>query len=128
MGNYTKPKNKLKELYGHRDMLTLIESDILAFHHLIKKALGGKDTVDNGALLEESCHEWLHSLEEDDPELFDLINECLKLYKICLDLNKKKTIKFYKKEVAPIVIDLVSERDIKEEKKKLQKELRKNNK
>lgn len=96
----TNNRKKLILLYGCRDMLTLIETEKLEFHHLLKKALGGKSNIENGALLDEYIHDWLHSLEISDPDLYDLINECLYLFKVCLDYGLEDLIYHYEKEVA----------------------------
>lgn len=108
----TEAKRKLIILYGCRDMLTLIYNPELEFHHLLKKEHGGKANVENGALMEDFAHDWLHSLENSDPELYDLINECMILYKKCLDLNKKNLIDQYQKTVAPKAKALIKQKAI----------------
>ena len=106
-----KSRDKLKLLYGCRDMLTGLFNENLDFHHLIKKEYNGPKTIENGALLERLCHIWLHSLEYDDPELYELINECLDLYKKCIDYGLIKLVCQYETEVFPKVLVLVNKRN-----------------
>lgn len=56
----------------------------LSYHHLvIPRRLGGKETIDNGAILKQSTsHDYLHIIEKIDPETFyaitsELIDENL---------------------------------------------------
>lgn len=97
-------KEQLKILYGCKCMLTGIkEKKKLTFHHIIKAEHGGPATANNGANLIGEIHSWLHcSIENNDPELFALINECLQLYKICLDLNEQRLIEHYEQECMPL--------------------------
>lgn len=111
-------KQKLKVLYGCRDMLTGLKTGILTYHHIIKKENDGPRTVENGALLERKCHEWLHYFEIIDPEMYILINECLILYKKCVDLSLIKLIQQYEKEIFPKVISLVDQHTSSEQKLK----------
>ena len=50
----------------------------LTYHHLKAKRYGGKATVENGACLCRSCHDWLEQLSETEREK---INEELRQYK-----------------------------------------------
>jgi len=50
----------------------------LTYHHLKAKRFGGKATLDNGAELCRSCHDWLEQLSETKREI---INEELRQYK-----------------------------------------------
>jgi hypothetical protein len=51
----------------------------LSYHHIQKKANGGKLTLDNGALLNKStAHPYLHVIEITDPEMYLYINNLLK--------------------------------------------------
>lgn len=50
----------------------------LTYHHLIPKRLGGKCTVENGAIICRSCHDWLEQLSNTDREV---INNELREYK-----------------------------------------------
>lgn len=49
-----------------------------SYHHLVKKANGGKKTINNGAILNEVAHHYLHLIESYDLELYDYINSILK--------------------------------------------------
>jgi len=52
----------------------LIKKDI-TYHHIVKKEHGGLKTIDNGALLMPSGHEYLHLIEFKDIETYNAINK-----------------------------------------------------
>ena len=54
----------------------------LTYHHLKPKRNGGKATLENGAVLCRSCHDWLESLSARDRER---INDELREYKRQID-------------------------------------------
>lgn len=100
MGN-NGAKTDLQILYGARCMLTMVKTR-LTYHHIEKAEHGGPSTVDNGAILSEASQEWLHNnIERADPELFDLINECLILYKMSMDAGKEELVQMYQEECVP---------------------------
>lgn len=88
-------KRELIWLYGARCLLTELATE-LNYHHLHKKCDGGKETVENGAIISRGPHTWLHSLEESDIQQYRDLNEALKCYKICLDWNETEGIKIFK--------------------------------
>ena len=46
----------------------------LTYHHLIiPNRAGGKRTIENGAILTQNSHEYLHLIERIDPEIFYFI-------------------------------------------------------
>lgn len=46
----------------------------LSFHHLIvPKRKGGKETIENGALLMRNAHDYLHIIEGADKEVYEAI-------------------------------------------------------
>lgn len=104
-------KEKLITIYGNGCMLTNINIDkdkhyLLTMHHITKRCEGGQTNVDNGSNLIASIHNWLHNtIERDDRELFDLINECLYLYKKCMDENNLELIKQWREECVPLFIE-----------------------
>lgn len=49
------------------------------FHHIQKKEHGGKETIDNGAILSEISHRYLHIIECKDIELYLTLNNMLKI-------------------------------------------------
>lgn len=98
-------RGKLNIKYGARCLLTNIKLQKGSYHHIFKKEYGGQATVENGANLVEEIHQWLHSLEYYDIELFNLINECLRLYKRCLDTNNRELIEMYENECMPLFYD-----------------------
>lgn len=93
-------KKIIKEQYGDKCMLTFLKEGLMTLHHLQKRANGGKNTVENGGLLVYTIHQWLHNdIELHDKELYDLINECLILYKMCVDQNETELLEQYENEV-----------------------------
>lgn len=93
---------KLQLLYGCRCLLTGIKTDELSYHHCkIKKEYGGQATVENGAQLIDEIHKWIHSLEHADMELYQLVNDCLDLYKQCIDKGLVDLIEQYETECMP---------------------------
>ena len=110
MSNSNAPARKnLEVLYGCRDMLTGIKGQ-MTFHHLFKKADGGRSTIKNGALLIKQTHAWLTNMEYEDIELYNLVNECLDLYKQCIDYGNIDLIKQYENEVMPKASHLIFKR------------------
>ena len=101
-------KRELQEMYQKRCMLTGIREKTMTFHHIDKKEFGGKSTVENGALIIQTAHSWLHNdIEQNDIELLYLINECLQLYKQCLLEHREELIGDYQREVMPEVLKRV---------------------
>lgn len=54
----------------------------LQFHHIVKKADGGKMTINNGAILTPDAHKFLHTIERYDIEIYNAIKKMFKLYVI----------------------------------------------
>ena len=96
-------KKQLCSLYKARCMLTGIKGP-LTYHHIIKVCDGGYKTVSNGAMLREDAHQWLHNdMEVHHEETFDLLNECMQLYKACVDEGKLGLVTMYEEEIMPKV-------------------------
>lgn len=66
--------------YKRRKIHTLETS--LTYHHLRHRSEGGHTTMDNGAVLSEMAHRYIHSLPRDEEEL---INDMIRKYKFKLD-------------------------------------------
>ncbi len=94
-------REQLQVLYGCRCLLTGINTDKLTYHHIIKKEHKSPTNVKNGAQLIAEIHQWTHRLEHTDMELYDLVNECLDLYKQCMDLGLTELIEQYENECMP---------------------------
>lgn len=52
----------------------LVKKD-LTYHHILKKSDGGKETIENGALLMPISHQYLHLIECKDIETYNAINK-----------------------------------------------------
>ena len=82
-------REDLEILYGAKCMLTDYQ-DRLNFHHLKKKCDGGPATIENGALLNRDAHDYLH--KQEGKQLYEELNECLELYKLCYELNESECL------------------------------------
>ena len=111
MNSHARVRAQLLQLYGYIDMLTGQEIPNFrsaSFHHITKDEFGGDYTVDNGAMLLWQTHSFIHNIiEANDPELFDLLMECLYYYKYCIDNNCETLVEQFQKEVQPEVKKLV---------------------
>lgn len=52
--------------------------DRYSYHHIIKKCDGGNRTLNNGAVLFQTSHSYLHTIENYDIEKYILLNKILK--------------------------------------------------
>lgn len=50
-----------------------------SFHHIVKREHGGKEVIENGAVLNKTAHEYLHIIEYKDYDTFIAINKILKI-------------------------------------------------
>lgn len=69
---YIPPKER-KKIKGYSKY-----DDMLTYHHIQERHLGGKATVENGAIVRGYNHKWLHSLPEHEKQL---INQAMQEYK-----------------------------------------------
>ena len=62
--------------YSGKDWMNykLVKKD-LTFHHITKKSDGGKEVIDNGALLMPIGHQYLHLIEYKDIKTYESINK-----------------------------------------------------
>ena len=56
---------------------TVSKDNPYTFHHLIKRCHGGKEIIENGAILTKNAHEYLHLIETRDLEIYQYINNVL---------------------------------------------------
>lgn len=68
------PKSERRKIKGYSK-----NQERLTYHHIKEKAKGGKATEDNGAILKEYNHEWLHRLPQPEK---DKVNQALQEYKL----------------------------------------------
>lgn len=64
------------------------------YHHIFKAVYGGEVSVDNGAILTDSAHKWLHYLEHHNLPLYIELNRCF------AELNATKappTLEYYQR-------------------------------
>lgn len=75
----------LVAFYGIEDGLDWLNFPIirpkeLQFHHIKKKANGGKMEFSNGAILTPTAHRFLHIIEKYDIEIYNAITKMFKIY------------------------------------------------
>lgn len=100
-GNNKARKDELINIYGKECMFTGVKDD-LTYHHIDKEEWGAPTDLENGSILSAVSQSWLHNyIEHIDPELYDLINECLILYKKVRDIGNEQLINQYRDEVMP---------------------------
>ena len=68
------PVEERKKIKGYKKF-----QEKITYHHIKEKSKGGKKTVENGALIKEYNHAWLHSLPEEKREE---VNQQLQQYKL----------------------------------------------
>ena len=56
----------------------LVRQDI-TYHHIQKRSNGGKRTADNGCLLMPIAHEYLHLIEFQDIETYEILNNMFRI-------------------------------------------------
>lgn len=76
----TRDMIKIYKPLGH-DWLNykITQSNPLTFHHIKKKCDGGKETIDNGALLTEIGHQYIHLIEHRDKDTYITLNKMFKI-------------------------------------------------
>ena len=68
---------ELYQIYEYDWMGYKIDND-LTYHHILKKEDGGTITLDNGVLLTDRAHVYLHKIERIDREIYLKINSVFK--------------------------------------------------
>jgi len=89
-------REELEMLYGAKCMLSDYTTR-LSLHHVKKQSESGKTTIENGAVLNREVHTYLHEQEYKDKQLYNELNECLILYKLCLELNETECLNEWEK-------------------------------
>lgn len=94
-------REELYSKYGEECMCTGTTTD-LTYHHIQKAEYGGPTTILNGSVLSSASQAWLHNyIENTDQALYDLVNECLLLYKMAWDQGKVDIVEQWKQEIIP---------------------------
>ena len=97
-----KVKNKMIEIfntYQYDWMNFLIKDNDLTYHHIVKAENGGKRTIDNGALLTNRAHVYLHMMENIDKESYEKLNEIFKEIN-----NQKKPLTYYQRDKIQLLL------------------------
>lgn len=78
-----------------------------SYHHLHKKSDGGKTTLENGAVLHQSTHSYLHTIEHYDYDKYIQLNTILKV------INKQRTMPTIEqlKEIQSVLKEFQNEYD-----------------
>ena len=79
MKQITKEMLKIYQPFSNLDWMNyrLVRKD-LTFHHICKRELGGKQIIENGALLMPVAHQYLHLIEFKDFDTYVAINKIFK--------------------------------------------------
>lgn len=78
MDKITEQMMEIYNTYTMDWMDYIVINNNLTYHHIIKKENGGKRTIDNGALLTDRAHEYLHTIERLDVDIYNRINKIFK--------------------------------------------------
>lgn len=63
---------------GTMDWLGYDNLERYSYHHIKKKCNGGKQTIENGAVLHQNSHQYLHTIENYDLDKYIFLNTILK--------------------------------------------------
>ena len=87
------------------DWLGYENEERYSFHHLVKKSDGGKKIISNGAVLHQSSHSYLHTIEYYDLDKYIYLNKILK------DINEQKmmTTKEQLRQIRYILLEFQNE-------------------
>ena len=69
----------------------------VSYHHLLKRADGGKKTIHNGALLMPHAHNYLHVIECKEIKTYEMINKLFKIINTQLhepNMEQRKIIEY----------------------------------
>lgn len=77
MKQVTKEMLKIYKPISNLDWLNyrIVRKSDLTFHHIQKRCDGGKEVIENGALLLSTPHQYLHLIEYRDKETYIAINK-----------------------------------------------------
>lgn len=80
MKQITKEMLRIYQPFSDLDWMNykLVKKD-LTFHHIVKRAEGGKQIISNGALIMPLGHQYLHIIEYKDYKTYKHINDMFKL-------------------------------------------------
>jgi hypothetical protein len=67
----------------------IVRADALTYHHIKKRADGGKRSIENGAILTQIAHRYLNLIEYQDIDKYNAIN---KVFQIVNDQKCEPTI------------------------------------
>lgn len=86
------PKSERKKIKGYRT-----SDDTITYHHITERKYGGKDTINNGALIKGYNHVWLHSLPEEEKnkvnqDIIEFKASIITIYGNQITINNKKSI------------------------------------
>ena len=81
MKNITREMLKIYQPFSNLDWLNykIIRTNDLTYHHIKKRANGGKRSIDNGAILTQIAHRYLNLIECQDTETYELLNNMFRI-------------------------------------------------
>ena len=80
MKSITREMLKVYKPYSHLDWMNykIVRKEDITFHHIEKRTNGGVLTIDNGALLLPTPHQYLHLIECKDIDTYIALNKMFK--------------------------------------------------
>ncbi len=95
---------------GTTDWLGYNNQEQYSFHHLIKKSDGGEKIISNGAVLHQSSHSYLHTIEYYDLDKYLYLNNILKE----VNMQKQMTSKEQLQKIRSVLLEFQREYEGKE--------------
>lgn len=79
--NITREMLKIYQPVSNLDWLNykIVRKGDMTFHHIIKREHGGKETMENGALLLPIAHQYLHLIECKENDIYVALNKLFKM-------------------------------------------------
>lgn len=69
------------------------KSNYFTYHHIFKACYGGGVTLDNGAILTDMAHKWLHRVELNQIACYNKLNE---LFKCLNDTKAPPSVEYWR--------------------------------
>lgn len=89
--NITREMLKIYKPISNLDWLNykIVRADALTYHHIKKRANGGKRSIENGAILTQVAHRYLNLIECQDIDIYNAIN---KIFQVVNDQKSEPTL------------------------------------
>lgn len=95
MNNVKEEMMKIYNTYTLDWMNYFVKENDITYHHIVKAEDGGRVTIDNGALLTQRAHNYLHTIERIDIDIYNRINTVLKE----INESKQEPTRFHRQRI-----------------------------